>query len=42
MNSGLFTSLRSGDLLAGEHTGGCVLYEKRDKVEALLSEALRQ
>ena len=36
MNSSLFTALRSGDLLADDHNGGCVLYEKRDKVEALL------
>lgn len=36
MQSRLFTSLRSGDLLAGEHSGGCVLYEKRAQVEALL------
>lgn len=42
MDSGFFTALRSGDLLAGEHTGGCVLYEKRDKVEALLSETAQQ
>ena len=36
MNSPLFTSLRSGDLLADDHKGGCVLYEKREQVEALL------
>ena len=34
--SPLFTSLRSGNLLTGEHTGGCVLFEKRAQVEALL------
>jgi MoaA/NifB/PqqE/SkfB family radical SAM enzyme len=36
MNSPLFTSLRSGDLLSDDHKGGCVLYEKREQVEALL------
>ena len=36
MNSPLFTSLRSGDLLADDHKGGCVLYEKREQVETLL------
>jgi len=36
MNSPLFTALRSGDLLADDHKGGCVLYEKREQVQALL------
>lgn len=36
LQSDLFTALRSGDILSGEHIGGCVLYEKRDQVEALL------
>ena len=36
MHSALFTALRSGDLLADDHKGGCVLYEKREQVEALL------
>lgn len=36
MNSALFTALRSGDLLADDHKGGCVLYEKREQVQALL------
>ncbi len=36
LQSRLFTALRSGDLLAGEHTGGCVLYEKREQVEELM------
>ena len=36
MESRLFTTLRSGDMLAGEHTGGCVLYEKREQVEDIL------
>lgn len=36
LNSRLFTALRSGDILSGEHIGGCVLHEKKDQVEALL------
>ena len=37
LNSRLFTTLRSEDVLSGEHIGGCVLYEKRDQVEAILN-----
>jgi MoaA/NifB/PqqE/SkfB family radical SAM enzyme len=37
LNSSLFTALRSGDLLADDHRGGCVLYEKRGQVEALMT-----
>ena len=37
MQSGLFRALRSGELLLDEHEGGCVLYEKRAQVEAILS-----
>ena len=37
MHSALFTALRSGDLLADDHKGGCVLYEKREQVLALLT-----
>ncbi|MBQ6212955.1 MAG: radical SAM protein [Ruminococcus sp.] len=36
MLSPLFTALRSGDLLLDDHDGGCVLYEKKAQVEALL------
>ncbi len=36
LRSPLFTALRSGDLLADDHKGGCVLYEKREQVRALL------
>jgi len=36
LRSPLFTKMRAAGLLQGEHDGGCVLYEKRDKVEALL------
>lgn len=37
VNSRLFRELRSGDILTAEHDGGCVLYEKRSLVEALLA-----
>ena len=37
MHSPLFTALRNGDLLMDDHEGGCVLYEKRAQVEALLA-----
>ncbi len=36
LESKLFTALRTGDILSGEHIGGCVLHAKRDQVEALL------
>ena len=42
VRSKLFLSLRSGDLLSAEHDGGCVLYEKRDRVEALLAQSKKQ
>ncbi len=38
LKSPLFVALRQGDLLADDHVGGCVLYEKRGAVEAILSE----
>ena len=37
LQSPLFTALRSGDLLTDDHNGGCVLYEKREQVQALLN-----
>ena len=37
MHSPLFTALRNADLLMDDHDGGCVLYEKRAQVEALLA-----
>ncbi|MCR5527204.1 MAG: radical SAM protein [Lachnospiraceae bacterium] len=37
INSDLFVALRSGDILADDHQGGCVLYEKRDQVEAIMA-----
>ena len=36
MNSALFTALRSGNMLIDDHNGGCVLFEKRDQVQALM------
>ncbi|MBR7008493.1 MAG: radical SAM protein [Ruminococcus sp.] len=37
LHSPLFTALRSGDILRDDHEGGCVLYEKRELVEALIN-----
>ncbi|MBR1842979.1 MAG: radical SAM protein [Oscillospiraceae bacterium] len=37
MHSPLFTALRDGSILLDDHAGGCVLYEKRSEVEAILS-----
>ena len=42
LHSPLFTALRSGDLLLDDHAGGCVLYEKRAQVEALLANGAGQ
>ena len=39
MNSPLFRALRDGGVLVDDHTGGCVLYEKRAQVEAILAGA---
>ena len=38
LHSPLFTALRSGNLLLDDHTGGCVLYEKRTLVESLIQQ----
>ena len=37
LKSPLFMALQNGGLLNDDHEGGCVLYEKRTQVEALLS-----
>jgi len=37
MRSPLFTALIDGNVLNDDHAGGCVLYEKRELVESLLS-----
>ena len=39
MSSPLFVALREGGYLLEDHAGGCVLYEKRDLVEALLAQS---
>ena len=36
INSELFRVLREDGYLLEDHEGGCILYEKRDKVEAIL------
>ena len=37
INSDLFLALRSGDILSDDHQGGCVLYEKREEVKAIMA-----
>ena len=37
MRSPLFTALREQDVLMEEHSGGCVLFERRETVERLLA-----
>ena len=39
LNSALFRALRENGHLLEDHAGGCVLYEKRDLVEALLAQS---
>ena len=36
LKSRLFQELQNGGVLMDDHKGGCVLYEKRHQVEALL------
>lgn len=38
IHSPLFTALQSGGILLDNHEGGCVLYEKRELVEALINQ----
>ena len=38
LHSPLFLALQSGNMLLDDHTGGCVLYEKRELVEALIAQ----
>lgn len=40
INSKLFNALQSEGVLLDDHEGGCVLYEKRKEVEALLGSAV--
>ena len=37
MNSPLFRKLREEGYLLEEHSGGCVLYEKREQIEKLIN-----
>ncbi|MBD5531757.1 MAG: radical SAM protein [Lachnospiraceae bacterium] len=39
LKSPLFTALREQNVLMEEHSGGCVLFERRESVEAILSES---
>ena len=39
INSGIFRALRENGHLLEDHAGGCVLYEKREMVEALLAQS---
>ena len=41
LHSPLFTALKDGGILIDDHAGGCVLYEKRELVEALLVKSQR-
>ena len=36
LRSELFGALQSESILTGEHTGGCVLFEQKEKVEAII------
>ena len=36
LRSELFQALQSESILTGEHTGGCILFEQKDKVEAII------
>ena len=38
MHSPLFMALQSGDILLDDHDGGCVLYEKRELVESIITQ----
>ncbi|MBD5528658.1 MAG: radical SAM protein [Lachnospiraceae bacterium] len=40
LESPLFTALREQNVLMEEHSGGCVLFERRETVEALLTESV--
>ncbi|MDE5588684.1 MAG: radical SAM protein [Acetatifactor sp.] len=42
LESPLFTALREQDVLMEEHSGGCVLFERRETVEALLAESVNK
>ena len=39
LKSPLFAALREQNVLMEEHSGGCVLFERRESVEAILAES---
>ena len=41
LRSRLFTALRDGDYLKEDHSGGCVLFEKREEVEKIINSEAR-
>lgn len=41
LRSPLFTSLRKQGVLMAEHSGGCVLFEQKENVEALLAKSIK-
>ena len=41
VQSPLFTALQSGELLKEEHEGGCVLFQRREQVAALLKDEMK-
>ncbi len=42
IRSKLFLALQEDGVLADDHGGGCVLYEKRDEVEAIIAEGKKE
>ena len=42
LRSPLFTALREQNVLTEEHSGGCVLFERKDTVEALLAGSVQE
>ena len=42
LRSPLFTALREQNVLLEDHSGGCVLFERKDTVEALLAESMQE
>ena len=42
LSSPLFNTLRELNILDGDHSGGCVLFERQDAVEAILSQSQKK
>ncbi len=40
LKSPLFMAIRDGEILKEDHTGGCVLFEKRDRIEAIINQSI--